>query len=84
MAELGDDYQKESFLEGDEENGGPEGQRHVEGYVVNEKNKWDADQVWGFEIIDGARYYTRRVVVKKTDSDKVLKIRLVYNWAGKP
>lgn len=83
-SEIGDDYQKEGFLEGEEENGGPEGQRHVQGYVVNEKNKWDADQVWGFEVIDGTRYHTRRIVVKKTDGDKVLKIRLVYNWAGKP
>jgi len=83
LAEIGDDYQKEGFLEGDEEKGGPDGQRHAEGYVINEKNKWDADQVWGFEIIGGARYYTRRVVVKRTDKDEVLKIRLVYNWAGK-
>ncbi|CAG8951310.1 hypothetical protein HYFRA_00008060 [Hymenoscyphus fraxineus] len=84
LSDAGDDFQKQGFLETDEECGGPDGQRHVQAYANSNDNKWDADQIWGFEMIDGARYYTRRVVVKKTDgSNKVLKIRLVYNWAGK-
>jgi len=49
--------------------------------VINEEKGWDARQVWGFAIVDGQRYYTRRVVVTK--GKEVLRVRLVYNWIGK-
>ncbi|ESZ97808.1 hypothetical protein SBOR_1817 [Sclerotinia borealis F-4128] len=82
VAEVDDDiFLKEEWLEGEEENSGPGGERHVQTYSVNEERGWTADQVWGFAISDGKRYYTRRVVVRK--GDEVLKIRLVYNWQGK-
>lgn len=74
-------FVKEGWLEGDEENSGPNGERHIQSYSVNEERGWTADQVWGFAVIDGKRYYTRRVVVKK--GSEVLKIRLVYNFLGK-
>ncbi|KAF7932394.1 hypothetical protein BELL_0687g00070 [Botrytis elliptica] len=82
-AEFDDDaFLRDGWLEGEEENSGPEGQRHVQSYAVNEEKGWTANQIWGFAIIDGKRYYTRRVVVKK--GNEVLKIRLVYNYQGKP
>jgi hypothetical protein len=73
-----DAFLKEGWLEGDEENSGPNGERHMQGYVVNTKSGWTGDQMWGFAIVDGKRYYVRRVVVAK--GDKVLKTRLVYDW----
>lgn len=73
-----DAFLKDGWLEGEEENSGPNGERHMQGFVVNEKNGWTGEQIWGFAIIDGKRYYTRRVVVSK--GDKVLKTRLVYDW----
>ncbi|APA15233.1 hypothetical protein SS1G_08851 [Sclerotinia sclerotiorum 1980 UF-70] len=76
-----DAFLKEDWLEGEEENSGPDGERHVQTYGVNEERGWNAMQIWGFAIIDGKRYYTRRVVVKK--GSEVLKVRLVYNWQGK-
>ncbi|EKD17555.1 uncharacterized protein L3040_006674 [Drepanopeziza brunnea f. sp. 'multigermtubi'] len=79
--EIDDAYLKEGWLEGDEEKAGPDGERHVESFVRNEKNGWKAQQIWGFAIVEGKRYHTRRVVVTK--GDKVLKIRLVYDWQGK-
>ena len=52
----------------------------MESYVDAEKG-WTGDQIWGFAIIDGKRYYTRRVkIVKGKD---ILKVRMVYNWGGK-
>jgi len=76
-----DPWSKEGWLEGDEEASGPAGEKHIESFVKNEGKGWTGDQIWGFAIIDGKRYYTRRVVVKKDDT--VLKARLVYNFSGK-
>jgi hypothetical protein len=72
---------KDGWLEGEEENGGPNGERHVESFVNNEEKEWTAEQIWGFAIVDSQRYYTRRVVVKK--GEEALNVRLVYNWQGK-
>jgi hypothetical protein len=72
-----DPYQKDGWLEGEEETGGPAGESHVESDVVADAG-WTANQIWGFAEINGERRYTRRVVVKK--GDEVLKIRLVYEY----
>lgn len=37
-------------------------------------------QVWGFEIIQGKRYYVRHTMVRKGDDWK--EARLVYDWQG--
>ena len=59
--------------------------RHVQSWVVNVDETaaggWTAEQVWGFEMVDQKRYYTRRVVVRKGD-DKVERARLVYDYKG--
>ena len=54
---------------------------HVQSYVESVKGGWTAEQVWGFETIDGKKYYTRRVVARK--GDKVERVRLVYDYKGK-
>jgi len=79
--EIPDEFLKEGWLEGEEENGGPNGERHVESFVDNEEKGWTGEQIWGFAIVDEKRYYTRRVVIKK--GEETLKVRLVYNWQGK-
>lgn len=66
----------------DEEGAGPRGERFVQAYAVNSGAGWEAEQIWGFALVDGQRYYTRRVVVKK--GSKAVKVRLVYDWKGKP
>ena len=53
----------------------------MESYVDNEEKGWSGQQIWGFAIIEGKRYYTRRVVIKK--GSEVMKVRLVYSWQGK-
>jgi hypothetical protein len=79
--EIPDQFLKEGWLEGEEENGGPNGERHIESFVINEENGWTAEQIWGFAIVDGQRYYTRRVVVAKGEEKRM--VRFVYNWEGK-
>lgn len=81
MDAVEDDYLKEGWLEGDEEKAGPAREIHIESYVENDEKGWTGDQIWGFAIIEGKRYYTRRVVIAK--GKEVLKVRLVYNWQGK-
>lgn len=41
---------------------------------------WTAEQTWNSEVINGKRYYTRRVVCWSTDGQKVERIRLVYDY----
>lgn len=53
---------------------------YVQSWVESVKNGWTAEQIWGFATVDGVRYYTRRVVVKK--GDKVIRARLIYTYAG--
>jgi len=73
-----DSFLTEGWLE---EEAGPNGEKHVQSWVLNEANGWTAEQIWGFAIVEGARYHTRRVVVTK--GEEVLKIRLVYDWQGR-
>ncbi|OQE96101.1 hypothetical protein PENNAL_c0001G03285 [Penicillium nalgiovense] len=48
----------------------------LQSFVKNTESGWTAEQVWGFEIVDGERRHTRRVVVVK--DGKVASARLVY------
>jgi hypothetical protein len=52
----------------------------VQSWAVSQGGGWTAEQVWGFEEIDGERFYTRRVVVRK--GDEVERVRLVYDYKG--
>ncbi|PBP16157.1 hypothetical protein BUE80_DR013039 [Diplocarpon rosae] len=82
LQDIDDAFLKDGWLEGEEEVAGPNREKHIESWVKNEEKGWTAQQIWGFATIEGKRYYARRVVVKK--ADQVLKVRLVYNWQGKP
>ncbi len=75
-----DGFMREGWLE-DGEQAGPNGESHVNSWVVNEEKGWTAEQIWGFADIEGKRYYVRRVVVTK--GKEVLSVRLVYDWQGK-
>ncbi|EPS33669.1 hypothetical protein POX_a01335 [Penicillium oxalicum] len=52
----------------------------MQSFVVNEESGWTAEQIWGFEVINGERRYTRRVAVVK--GKKVEMARLVYEYKG--
>lgn len=70
-----DDFLKQDWLI---EPAGPNGEPFIQNYAVNESIGWFAIQVWGFSLINGVRYYTRRVVISKKDLSEVLKVRLIY------
>ena len=56
----------------------------MQSYVKNQDSGygWTAEQLWGFEQINGKRYHTRRVIVKNAKGDKSELVRLVYNYQG--
>ena len=54
----------------------------VESFVDNDGNKWTGWQIWGFAEIGGQRKLTRRFAIRKKDKDVVVRVRLVYDWAG--
>jgi hypothetical protein len=59
-------------------------EEHVQSWVrnVDRGYEWTAEQIWGFEVIDGKRYHTRRVVVRSHKGDQVEHLRLVYDYTG--
>jgi hypothetical protein len=55
--------------------------RHIRMLLESSKDGWVAEHVWGFEMVDGQRCYTRRIVGRK--GDRVEMARLVYDFVGK-
>ncbi|KAJ6090097.1 hypothetical protein N7486_008912 [Penicillium sp. IBT 16267x] len=69
----------EGFLVDDEGTEFGEGEGlWVQSYVVNQEAGWTAEQVWGFELVEGERRYTRRVAVIKDGKFELG--RLVYSF----
>jgi len=54
----------------------------VESFVDNDGNKWTGWQIWGFAEVGGQRKLTRRFAIRKKDKNEVVRVRLVYDWAG--
>ncbi|KAJ5086755.1 hypothetical protein NUU61_008062 [Penicillium alfredii] len=50
----------------------------MQSFVRNEESGWTAEQIWGFELVEGERRYTRRVAVTK--DGQVELARLVYTF----
>jgi hypothetical protein len=65
-----------------EEKVGPNGEGWVQNWATNKKDGWTAEQVWGFTLINGQRYKTRKIIVTKGET--VLPVTLAYEWKGKP
>lgn len=55
---------------------------HVHSYVknVDAAGGWIAEQIWGFEDVNGERRYTRRIVVWKNGEFR--RARVVYDYKG--
>ncbi|KAI4191289.1 MAG: hypothetical protein L6R41_000216 [Letrouitia leprolyta] len=67
-----DDYLKTGYddLEGE----------HVQAWTEGRKGNWTANQIWGFEMIQGKRYYVRHTIARDTKKGDWKEARLVYNW----
>ncbi|KAJ3530842.1 hypothetical protein NM208_g9142 [Fusarium decemcellulare] len=57
---------------------GQTGDSVIQEIATNEGVGWDAVGTWGFEMIDGQRYFTRTTVTKKGDEE--VSVRLVYDY----
>ncbi|KAJ5827800.1 hypothetical protein N7447_004563 [Penicillium robsamsonii] len=57
---------------------GQTGAAAIQEIATNKGVGWDAVGTWGFEIIDGQRYFTRTTVTKK--GDEKVSVRLVYDY----
>ncbi|CAL5874555.1 uncharacterized protein PFLUO_LOCUS8851 [Penicillium psychrofluorescens] len=76
-----DGSKAEGFLVDDNDEGAEFGEGKglwAQSFVVNEEYKWTAEQIWGFEIVNGERRHTRRVAVAK--EGQVELARLVYTF----
>lgn len=51
---------------------------YLHSWVVNLDSGWTAEQIWGFEIVNGERRYARRVAVVKDGKYELA--RLVYSY----
>jgi hypothetical protein len=80
LGDVKDEFLKEGWL--DESQDGRGGLGWIESYTKNEERGWDAQQVWGFAVVDGKRFYTRRVIAIKGE-EKIM-IRLVYDFVKRP
>lgn len=65
---------REDWLEGDD-NASP-GNIHVS--VKHDKAGWAAQQVWGFAMVEGKRYFVKRFLVQR--GSRGAKVRMVYEW----
>jgi len=72
-------FLSQGWIEDDSENGGPNGERHIDSFVRNKDNKWTARQIWGFQIINGERRYVRKAVVKSIGGTDEYYLTLVYD-----
>jgi len=70
-----DPFLKEGW---ESENVGPNGEGWIHSVALNEKAGWEAVQIWGFAIIEGKRYHTRRIVVTKGEESR--SVRLIYDF----
>jgi hypothetical protein len=51
---------------------------HAEG---RKEGEWEASHLWGFELVDGERRHTRRVLVSNQKGEE-LRVRMVYDFMG--
>jgi len=77
-ADIDDPYLRDRWEEGDAEKVGPGGESHIRSYVESVSDGWTALQIWGFQVVNGARMYCRNIVVAK-GSERV-QMRLVYSY----
>ena len=80
LDEVEDGFLKSNWLEGESEKTGPDGKDHVLSFVENVDTHWTAEQIWGFQDVEGERRYCRNIVIKK--GDERVNMRLVYDYLG--
>ncbi|KAF4122655.1 hypothetical protein GMORB2_6962 [Geosmithia morbida] len=70
LEDIEDDFLREGWEDGTTD--------LIQSYVESKDNGWIATQIWGFQIIDGERRYSRNVLVTK--DDQRVAIKLIYDY----
>ena len=78
LSDVHHDWLKEGWLEGEGEQAGPKGEKHIKVFSTNEKFGWNVTAAWGFVEVDGKRYHARKVICVK--GDRMARVRGVYGW----
>lgn len=77
LNDLDDDFLKQGW---EPQSDDPTAKNYIVSHVESQTNGWTARQVWGFQIVDGLRRYTRAIVVTK-GSERVA-VHLYYDYLG--
>ncbi|KAI2615613.1 hypothetical protein GGR54DRAFT_612016 [Hypoxylon sp. NC1633] len=75
---VADDFLARDWLEGADEEKGPQGESHILSLGESMDADWTALQAWGFQDVLGERRYVRNVVV--ADGDKFENLKMVYDY----
>lgn len=54
--------------------------KHLHTWTRSRDHGWEMEQTWGFELIGGQRFHTRRVVVQKGGQTE--RARVVYDYTA--
>ena len=73
LADITDDFLKTGWEEAIKETG------TIQAVVKSIDSDWAAEQIWGFEVVDGERRYVRHVVLTN-DKGERKQARLVYDF----
>ena len=73
LADVSDDFLKTGWLPEMNETA------PVQNLAVSVDSDWTAEQIWGFEEVDGKRMYARHVLVTNRKGERQT-ARLVYDW----
>lgn len=80
IKEIDDEFLREGWdAKSLEEAGGEVVNAYVES-VGLKGEQWTADQVWGFEVLDGLRRHVRHIVAKR--GKEVHRVKVIYDWVG--
>jgi hypothetical protein len=55
-------------------------EKHIQVVEKDPKGQWTLEQVWGFGLLDGKRYHTKRLVAMNGKKEAL--VRLVYDYVG--
>ncbi|KAF2268647.1 hypothetical protein CC78DRAFT_454848 [Lojkania enalia] len=79
LSEVDDKWLKEDWNHGSGENDGVNDAQHIKVSVSNDQLGWDLTVVWGFVLIDGKYYHSRRMLCRK--GDQVAKAQIIFAWS---
>lgn len=75
VASIDDEYLKKGWIVASDD-----AKELIHSHVESLDAGWTADQVWGFQTVDGERRYCRNILIQK-DGERV-EFRLIYDYSS--